>query len=436
VSVEAISWALNLAPVPADRGRQPSSACKFVLVGLANHAGPDGSCAFPAVRTLMRYTGLSERTVRACLGRLEAAGLIRPCDPAVVAARIKRADRRPRGWDLDLSLIRGDLAEEDVAALEGQFPGLAARLAATPGCGRPVHGVHSPHPAEAVDNSVDNPGDGVQPLHPAPGTGCNQRLDGVQPAQSRGAVVAPEPYKEPSPEPAAPACEAPPAAEAAGAGGPTGEFFAALDLDWQLTAAQRARLAPAVTTALRAGWTPQRLAAFAGANTSGVRNPYAVLAARLAPAELPSPRAQWPPRPPWCGECDQATRMLGFDGDAPRPCPRCKPSAAARRASGGGNGRFGLCLPRSRSSPAAVMRARLSIGCRAAQRAGAGQVRRHRGQRGIGVTGQPPYARPQVRPDRVTASLQVITGGGVVVRIRAEAMDRELVLAGHPPILA
>src|SRR6266568_2190590 len=81
VSVEAISRALNLAPVPADRGGQPSSACKVVLVGLANHAGPDGSGAFPAVHTLMRYTGLSERTVRACLGRLEAAGLIRPCDP-------------------------------------------------------------------------------------------------------------------------------------------------------------------------------------------------------------------------------------------------------------------------------------------------------------------------------------------------------------------
>jgi hypothetical protein len=41
VSVEAISWALNMAPVPADRGGQPSSACKFVLVGLANHARPD-----------------------------------------------------------------------------------------------------------------------------------------------------------------------------------------------------------------------------------------------------------------------------------------------------------------------------------------------------------------------------------------------------------
>ena len=64
MSVEAISWALNLAPVPVDRGGQPSSACKFVLVGLANHAGPDGTGAFPSVATLVRYTGLSERTVR------------------------------------------------------------------------------------------------------------------------------------------------------------------------------------------------------------------------------------------------------------------------------------------------------------------------------------------------------------------------------------
>lgn len=106
MSVEAISWALNLAPVPSDRNG-PSSGCKFVLVGLANHAGPDGTGAFPSVRTLMRYTGLSERTVRACLGRLEASGIISPCDPAIVAARIKRADQRPQGWHPDLAMGAG-----------------------------------------------------------------------------------------------------------------------------------------------------------------------------------------------------------------------------------------------------------------------------------------------------------------------------------------
>jgi len=93
-----MSWALNLAPVPVDRGGQPSTACKFVLVGLANHAGPAGAGAFPSVATLVRYTGLSERTVRTCLDRLEAESIIRPCDPDVVAARIKRADRQPRAW--------------------------------------------------------------------------------------------------------------------------------------------------------------------------------------------------------------------------------------------------------------------------------------------------------------------------------------------------
>ena len=94
-------------PVPADRGGQPSSACKFALVGPANHAGPEGTGAFPSGATLVRYTGLSERTVRTCLDRLGAGDIISPCDPDIVAARIKRADRRPQGWDLNLSLVRG-----------------------------------------------------------------------------------------------------------------------------------------------------------------------------------------------------------------------------------------------------------------------------------------------------------------------------------------
>jgi hypothetical protein len=128
VSVEVISWALNLAPVPADRGGQPSSVCKFVLVGLANHAGPDGTGAFPSVATLVRYTGLSERTVRTCLDRLEAAGIVSPCDPGIVAARIKRADRRRQGWNLNLSLVRDDLDDAAIAVVEHQFPGLSIRL--------------------------------------------------------------------------------------------------------------------------------------------------------------------------------------------------------------------------------------------------------------------------------------------------------------------
>jgi hypothetical protein len=208
VSVEAISWALNLAPVPADRGRQPSSACKFVLVGLANHAGPDGTGAFPSVATLVRYTGLSERTVRTCLDRLAAAGIISPCDPDIVAARIRRADRRPQGWDLNLSLVRDDLDDAAVAVLEHQFPRLGSRLvpAAQPGTGGRSGGVQPPPPVATDSEAVDKSANGVQPLHPEPGTGCNQRADGVQSAQERSAAVAPEPWKKPPNEPSAAPC--------------------------------------------------------------------------------------------------------------------------------------------------------------------------------------------------------------------------------------
>jgi Helix-turn-helix domain len=326
VSVEAISWALNLAPVPADRGGQPSSASKFVLVGLANHAGPDGTGAFPSVATLVRYTGLSERTVRTCLDRLQAESIISPCDPDIVAARIKRADRRPQGWDLNLGLVRNDPDDADVAVLEHQFPGIAARLAgARLGDDGQSDGVQSPHPEPGRGEVVDNSADGVQQVHPAHGTGCNQRTHGVQLTQPRGAMAAPEPYREPSREPSAAAPEAPPAPIAVGGCEPVGEYFAVLGSDWRLTRAQQARLAPAVVAALAAGWTPRELAEFTRGNTGDVRSPHAVLAARLAPGELPTPARQRPARPPWCGECDQAKRMLGFDGDAPSPCPRCKP---------------------------------------------------------------------------------------------------------------
>ena len=59
--------------------------------------------------TLVRYTGLSERTVRTCLDRLAVEGTITPCDPGIIAARIKRADRRPQAWDVNLSPARHDL---------------------------------------------------------------------------------------------------------------------------------------------------------------------------------------------------------------------------------------------------------------------------------------------------------------------------------------
>jgi hypothetical protein len=336
VSVEAISWALNLAPVPRDRGGKPNPACKAVLIGLANHAAPDGKDAFPSVRTLVRYTDLSERTVRTALDRLEGAGIIQPCDPAVVAAKIKRADQRPQGWDLGMHLIRDDLGHEDLAVLERQFPGLTVRLAAMREASgllsvRAGGGVQQFHPAAApVDNAVGE----VRWLHPAPPTGCNHRGNGVQPLPERGAVAAPEPSLETSREPPT-ACAAvhelgPAAMAGKSETGGGVEFFGRLGPSWPLTDSQRRRLVPKVAATLAAGWDPQALAAFVGANTAGVRSPAAVLAARLSPAELPARpgEAMNPPRPPWCGaaDCDERTRRLQFaDGADGGRCVRCPP---------------------------------------------------------------------------------------------------------------
>ncbi|WP_258948183.1 helix-turn-helix domain-containing protein [Lentzea californiensis] len=113
MSIEAIAWALNTAPIPTNR--KTSSSLAVVLIGLANHADPFGRNSFPSVATLTRYTRLSERTVRTTLDRLHALRLIKPSDPDILAAHIKRADRRPQGWDLAMcdEVHVSHLAEQD-----------------------------------------------------------------------------------------------------------------------------------------------------------------------------------------------------------------------------------------------------------------------------------------------------------------------------------
>ena len=252
MSVEAISWALNLAPVPVDSRGQPSSACKFVLVGLANHAGPDGTGAF--------HPGPLYRPFRAngpkLPGPTRSRGHHSPCDPAIVAARIKRADQRPQGWDLSPSRVRADFGEAEPTCRP------SARQALLTGRLRRAHQVHQDgmQAQQPAADPADHCAVGVQQLHPATRTGCNQHGDGVQSAQPRGAAVAAEPYVEPPAEPSAisrPSL-ATPTPGGAGDSGSVAEFFTALGTEWQLTAAQRARLTPAVAAALGIGWGQKR----------------------------------------------------------------------------------------------------------------------------------------------------------------------------------
>ncbi|WP_410607546.1 helix-turn-helix domain-containing protein [Amycolatopsis sp. lyj-109] len=103
MSIEVINWALTRAPIPRDR--RDASSLAVVLVGLANHADPDGRNAFPSLARLSRYTRLSERSVRYALRALEELDLIQPSDPEIVAAYVKRADRRPNGYNLTIHLV-------------------------------------------------------------------------------------------------------------------------------------------------------------------------------------------------------------------------------------------------------------------------------------------------------------------------------------------
>ncbi|HET6499337.1 MAG TPA: helix-turn-helix domain-containing protein [Amycolatopsis sp.] len=88
MSIEAISWALNLAAIPRDR--RDASSLTIVLVGLANHADPDGRNAYPSLARLGRYTRLSERSIRFALRTLQELGLIRASNPSIVAANFPR----------------------------------------------------------------------------------------------------------------------------------------------------------------------------------------------------------------------------------------------------------------------------------------------------------------------------------------------------------
>lgn len=84
-------WATNDAPIQDMK--------EFaVLVSLADKAGPDGCDAFPAVATIARRIGGSERSVQRALDGLRSRRIIAEGDQS--AARYLRVDRKPTVYDL------------------------------------------------------------------------------------------------------------------------------------------------------------------------------------------------------------------------------------------------------------------------------------------------------------------------------------------------
>lgn len=69
MSVQAIGWVLEHS--------EEKLAPRLVLLALANHAGPDGSSAFPSIATIQRETRLSHGAVCKALDGLRGRGAIR-----------------------------------------------------------------------------------------------------------------------------------------------------------------------------------------------------------------------------------------------------------------------------------------------------------------------------------------------------------------------
>ena len=259
---------------------------RLVLLALADACSrDDGTGCWPSAATVARKANISDRTVRRVIARLEADG--------------------------QLVVHRG-----------------GGRAGATNSY-TVVTAIHNPGQTVTPDNlSGGDTGDRPPRTQPCQGTpdtavspdppGNHQR---TTPARPRGTSASAAPG-----DPLAAEIDA---------------FFDALagrSSLWVLTAAQRRKLAPAVAAALAAGSTAAELAELAGASTAGIRNPIAVVAARLAQAgRPPSGPTRSPGRPPWCGQCDERTRMIDFDGDAPRPCPRCKTPTRRRPATNSAN---------------------------------------------------------------------------------------------------
>jgi hypothetical protein len=76
VSIEAVKWALDDAPMLRTDAKKPDTTARAVLVALAERAYADGSNAYPSLFEIRWRTGYDRATVQRALRRLEVGGLI------------------------------------------------------------------------------------------------------------------------------------------------------------------------------------------------------------------------------------------------------------------------------------------------------------------------------------------------------------------------
>lgn len=130
MSHEAVTWAMDNAPMLRTEKDKPDTTARHVLQVLAEHADKHGRNARPSVPKIQHRTGFERRTVQRALRRLEEAGLIKATgrhQDVTVYALALHLQRPASDWT--------DLLEEEArdkeAAKERQRRARARRAAVT-----------------------------------------------------------------------------------------------------------------------------------------------------------------------------------------------------------------------------------------------------------------------------------------------------------------
>ena len=258
MSIEALKWVFEDAPdVPPH--------LVATLIGLANHAHPDGKGSYPSVPLLARYTRKAERTVQRELRQLVEHGLIREGDQRYVLHL--PAGKRPIVYDLAVERVQ----------------------AATPAA--------EPQERGDVDVTPDAHVTGDVGVRGCPDVGVTYRA-------GRGDVgVTQTPLNQKPPPTRAQARTRGPEEEA-GADFENATATAVAEdlvasLPGPLAQSQQQRLTPAVAAALDRGWPPQHLLQELTVDVGSARSRYAVYRHRLEQLPpTPAPTRLAPPTNP------------------------------------------------------------------------------------------------------------------------------------------
>lgn len=296
------------------------------MIGLANHADENGKGAHPSQPTLAWYTRKSLDSAQRDVDQLEELGLIRRGDQRRVLHL--PPDKRPVVYDLAMERRRGPRPERGRAGRPRK-----EQLTDTPEIG----GAWTP-PGFSDEESG--------------GHGCEI---GGAPVRNRGGVDAPRTVLEPSlnqtPLVVATDRRARPPRPRGGDGGDLLEELtpnpttpgegepdsAVVTIDRMVGEARtirptwsRSQIIRAVEAAMQAGRTlPEvevNLLRLAG--DPGTRWPGRLAVLPEADWTAAAAQASRPPARPWCGECEEGTRLFDL-GDTVIRCPKCHPLAGS-----------------------------------------------------------------------------------------------------------